>query len=181
VEEPARPVTLQGLAHPGPENSTIALAGLKPLPFTAKVKGRLFTAGFGNVVMPLNFAASPVSLCTRIVRVFEAPESGPFVTVTLKVPDGRTVAPFSCPEDPPRLPTTQGESHPGPEKTAVAVEGLNPLPSIVNANGCPLTGGFGEVLTLSRIGVPAVLPAIVKETPFDGVHSVPHRNQVSAA
>jgi hypothetical protein len=82
------------------------------------------------------------------VRLFEGVPLGPFVTVTKKVPMPSIAIPLiwvgvTVTEPAAKLQVEPGQ--PGPLKTTMALFASKPVPVIVKANACPVTGGFGNV------------------------------------
>ena len=99
-------------------------------------------------------------------QVFDGAPDDPLRTCTVNEPDAKIAAPCSWFAVLFKLETTQAEFvvQPGPRKKTSALEELRFDPSIVKLNGCPPTGGLGEVETLVMVGAAWLR---VKARPFD--------------
>jgi len=121
--------------HPGPLNSTIAVAGSKPVPATVNVKDCPPTAGLGVVATDVSWGPPVVELPTVSVKAFDAIPVAPFWTATVKLPaDWIMTEPVNCVAllvDSEAFTTVHGV-HPVPLNRTSALVGSKPVPPIVN-------------------------------------------------
>lgn len=163
--------TVQGV-HPGPLNCTLAFVGSKPDPLTVNVNACPSTGGLGDVLIPLTWKVTATDVTTRL-REFETPDTGPFRTVTLKVPPAKIATPSNSLElllKRASLATMHVVEilHPGPLKTTIAFAGSKPLPVIAKVNAWEPVGGPGTVVIALSCGL-SVVPATANVRPLDTI------------